>query len=77
MIVIEAESAADRDPDPGQESPPDPKETSADVDLRSLRVNAQSVMIGLGHRYGLNSNFLCYYIFQFVLKLSTLLLSGF
>ena len=37
MIVIEAESAADRDPDPGQE-------TSADVDLRSLRVNAQSVL---------------------------------
>ena len=44
MIVMEAESAADRDPDPGQESPPDPKETSADVDLRSLRVNAQSVL---------------------------------
>ncbi|XP_065186307.1 uncharacterized protein LOC135817113 [Sycon ciliatum] len=40
MIVMEAESAADRDP--GQEVPPDPKETSADV--RSLRVNAQSVL---------------------------------
>ena len=44
MIVMEAESVADRDPDPGQEPPPDPKETSADVDLRSLRVNAQSVL---------------------------------
>ena len=71
MIVIEAESAADRDPDPGQESPPDPKETSADVDLRSLRVNAQFVLPGLGHRYGLNSNFLCYYIFQLIICLET------
>ena len=28
MIVIEAESAADRDPDPGQESPPSSSSSS-------------------------------------------------
>ena len=44
MIVMEQRVLLIAIQTPGQESPSDPKETSADVDLRSLRVNAQSVL---------------------------------